>query len=113
MWHTATAYAENALVRSDGELENTLRNKPEPYPICVVILAVSRFDAWSRRALSIVRSYPALLDYEQWLAMSVKHWLKYVKDPCPKIDVNDTMGTQLTARAKHWAGAARRTLSGT
>ena len=114
MWHTATAYAEKALVRSDGEFEHTLRNKPEPYPTCVVILAVSRFDVWSRRALSIVRSYPALLDYEQWLAMYVKHWLKYVKDTCPKIDVNDIMGTQLTARAKHWAGAARRrTLSGT
>lgn len=111
IWHTATVYAEKALVRSDGELEDNLRKKPKPYPTCVVILAVSRFDVWSRRALSIVRSYPALQDYELWLAMYVKHWRKYVEDTCPKIDVNDIMRTQLNARAKHWVNTARQTLS--
>lgn len=111
VWRTATIHAEKALVRSDRELEDTLRNKPEPYPTSVVILAMSRFDVWSRRALSIVQSCSALQDYELWLAMYVKHWLRYVEDTCPKIDVNDIMRTQLNARAKHWTDTARQTLS--
>ena len=77
----------------------------------MVALAVSRFDVWSRRGLSVVRSREALRDYEQWLATYIEHWVAYVADTCPRVVVGDPLRTKLAARARYWADEAQRALA--
>jgi hypothetical protein len=111
-WHTATCAAREVLLRVDQELDEAERAgpHPDPYPVRLVALAVSRFDVWARRVQSIVRSPPALEDYELWLATYVEHWLVYVTDTCPWVDVGHELRARLSSRAQYWVAEARRTL---
>jgi hypothetical protein len=83
---------------------------PDPYPVRVVALAVSRFDVWARRTQSIVRSPAALHDFEVWLTMYVANWVAYVADTCPKIDAGQVLQEQLSGRVRHWMNDAGRAL---
>jgi hypothetical protein len=111
-WHTATCSARDVLVRIDRELDEAEEAgpHPDPYPVRLVALAVSRFDVWARRVQSIVRSPAALRDYEVWLTMYVAHWLVYVADTCPRAAVGDDLRARLSARAQYWVAEASRAL---
>ena len=114
-WHAATCQARDTLVRIDHELDEALRTRPhpDPYPVRVVALAVSRFDVWSRRGLAVVRSRAALRDYKQWLETYIEHWIAYVAETCPRVVGGDHLRTKLAARAQYWADEARRALADT
>jgi hypothetical protein len=109
-WNAATLVATDALVHIDRELDEVERagEHPDPYPVRVIGLAESRFDVWAKRLLSIVRNAAALEDFEVWLAIYVEHWLAYVSDTCPKVDVGDDLRTRLAGRAKYWVAEASR-----
>jgi hypothetical protein len=109
VWHDATRSAKDVLVRTDRDLDEAEKGgpHPDPYSTRVVALAVSRFDVWARRAQSIVRSPAALRDYEVWLTTYVANWLAYVADTCPRVDVGDDLGAQLSSRAERWIAEAR------
>lgn len=108
-WNAATLVAKDALVHIDRELDEGERagQHPDPYPVRVIGLAESRFDVWAKRLLSIVRTAEALEDYERWLTTYVEHWLAYVSDTCPKVDVGDHLQARLAARATYWVTEAR------
>jgi hypothetical protein len=111
-WRAATGAATDVLVRIDRVLDE--REKagphPDPYPVRLVALAVSRFDVWARRAQAIVRSPAALQDYEEWLTTYVANWLVYVADTCPRAEVGDDLRARLSSRAQYWAAEASRAL---
>jgi hypothetical protein len=111
-WHAATCAARDMLVRIDREMDEAEQAgpHPDPYPVRLVTLAVSRFDVWARRVQSIVRSPAALRDYEVWLATYVAHWLVYVADTCPKADAGRELGARLSSRAQYWVAEATRAL---
>jgi hypothetical protein len=111
-WHAATCSARDVLVRIDRELDEAEEAgpHPDPYPVRLVALAVSRFDVWARRVQSIVRSPAALRDYEVWLTTYVAHWLVYVADTCPRADVGDDLRARLSSRAQYWVAEASRAL---
>jgi hypothetical protein len=113
VWNSATSFAREALVRIDREISEAEEAgpHPDPYPVRVVALAVSRFDVWAKRTQSIVRSPAALRDYEQWLTSYVAHWLVYVADTCRGIEVSDDLRARLSSRAQHWVADARRAIS--
>lgn len=110
VWNAATLVAREALVHIDRELDAVERTgqHPDPYPVRVIVLAESRFDVWARRLLTIVRDAAALQDYEVWLATYIEHWLAYVSDTCPNVNVGDDLGARLEARAAYWVGEAGR-----
>ena len=114
-WHAATCSARDVLVRIDRELDEAEEAgpHPDPYPVRLVALAVSRFDVWARRVQSIVRSPAALRDYEVWLTTYVAHWLVYVADTCPRAEVGDDLRARLSSRAQYWVAEASRALQGT
>ena len=107
-WDTATRSARDALVRIDRALDEAEEAgpHPDPHPVRVVALAVSRFDVWAKRTQSIVRSPAALHDYGVWLTSYIAHWLVYVADTCPGIDASDMLQAQLSLRARHWLAEA-------
>jgi hypothetical protein len=100
------------LVRVDRELDERERAgpHPDPYPVRLVALAVSRFDVWAERLKSVVHGPGALQDYEVWLATYVAHWLAYVTDTCPWVEVEDELRTRLSSRAQHWVAEASRAM---
>jgi hypothetical protein len=108
VWDIATCSAKDDLVRIDRELDETEEPgpHPDPYPVRLIALAVSRFDVWAGRAQSIVGSPAALRDYEAWLTSYVAHWLTYVADTCPRADVGDELRMRLSSRARHWVAEA-------
>jgi hypothetical protein len=112
VWQAATGSAKDVLVRIDRELDQAEHGgpHPDPYPVRLITLAVSRFDVWARRGQSIVRSPAALQDYEVWLTTYVGHWLVYVADTCPRVDVGDDLRAQLSSRAQYWVTEASRAL---
>lgn len=114
VWQDATCAAREALVRIDRELDEAEQAgpHPDPYPVRLVALAVSRFDVWARRVQAVVRSPAALRDYEVWLTTYVVHWLAYVADTCPRADVGDNLRARLSARARYWVAEASRALQG-
>src|SRR4029077_14637201 len=107
-WHTATCVARDVLTRIDRELDEAEQAgpHPDPYPVRLVALAVSRFDVWAKRVQSIVRSHAALRDYEAWLTTYAAHWLIYVADTCPKADVDGDLRARLSSRAQYWLAEA-------
>ena len=111
-WHAATGSATDALVRIDRELDEAeaAGSHPDPYPVRLVALAVSRFDVWARRTRTIVRSPAALRDYEAWLTTYVANWLVYVADTCPRVEVGDDLRARLSSRARYWVAEATRAL---
>jgi len=111
-WHRATCSARDVLAQIDRELNAAEQAgpHPDPYPVRVVALAVSRFDVWARRTQSVVRSPAALRDYELWLTSYVAHWLVYVADTCPGTEVGDELHARLSLRARHWVADASRAL---
>jgi hypothetical protein len=111
-WHAATSSAKDVLVRIDRALDEavTAGPHPDPYPVRLIALAVSRFDVWARRLQSIVQSPAALRDYEVWLTSYVAHWLIYVADTCPRVDVGDDLRARLALRAHGWVAEASRAL---
>jgi hypothetical protein len=111
-WHAATCFARDVLVRIDRELDEAEKvgPHPDPYPVRLVALAVSRFDVWARRVQSIVRSPAALRDYEVWLTTYVAHWLVYVADTCPRAELGDDLRARLSSRAQYWVAEASRAL---
>ena len=112
VWHRATCSARDVLAEIDRELDEAERAgpHPDPYPVRVVALAVSRFDVWARRTQSIVRSPAALRDYEVWLTSYVAHWLVYVADTCPRTAIADDLHARLSLRVRHWVADASRAL---
>ena len=110
VWQTATCRAKEALVRIDREIEARESDgaHPDPYAVRLVSLAVARFDVWAKRGLSVVESDATLQDYERWLATYTEHWLDYVKETCPKVDVDDDLQARLKARAAFWRDETRR-----
>ena len=112
-WYAATCFAKDVLVRMDRELDEAEKAgpHPDPYPVRLVALAVSRFDVWARRLQSIVRSPAALMDYEMWLTTYVAHWLVYVADTCPKVAVGDDLRARLSSRAQYWVAEASHALN--
>jgi hypothetical protein len=111
-WHAATCAARDALIRIDRELDEAeaVGPHPDPYAVRLVALAVLRFDVWARRVQSIVRSPAALQDYEGWLTTYVAHWLVYVADTCPRVEVGDDLRARLSSRAQYWVVEASRAL---
>jgi hypothetical protein len=111
-WHAATCAARDALVRIDRQLDDIERAgpHPDPYPVRLVALAGARFDVWAQRLQSVVRSPGALQDYEVWLATYVVHWLAYVADTCPWVDIEDELRTRLSSRAQYWVADAIRAM---
>jgi hypothetical protein len=111
-WHAATCVARDVLVRIDRELDEAEEagSHPDPYPVRLVALAVSRFDVWAGRVQSIVRSPAALRDYEVWLTTYVANWLVYVADTCPRLEVGDNLRARLSSRAQYWVAEASRAL---
>jgi hypothetical protein len=112
VWDAATCSARDVLVCIDRELDDAEKTgpHPDPYPVRLIALAVSRFDVWARRVWSIVRSPAALRDYEVWLTTYVAHWLVYVADTCPRADVGDDLRARLSSRAQYWVAEASRAL---
>lgn len=110
IWNAATLVARGALVQIDRDLDEFERAgpHPDPYPVRVVRLAEARFDVWAKRLLAVVCDAAALKDYEEWLTRYVGHWLVYVSDTCPRIDVGAELRTRLAARADHWVEEASR-----
>jgi len=111
-WHAATCVALDVLVRIDRELDEAeaAGPHPDPYPVRLVGLAVSRFDVWAGRVQPIVGSPAALRDYEVWLTTYVAHWLAYVAETCPRVEVGDDLRARLSSRAQYWAAEASRAL---
>lgn len=111
-WDLATCSAREVLAQIDRELSEAEKAgpHPDPYPVRVVALAVSRFDVWAKRTQSIVRSPAALRHYEVWLTSYVAHWLVYVAATCPGIEVGDDLHARLSSRARHWVADASRVL---
>ena len=107
-WDTATAGARDALGRFDARLEVTAQVTldPEIYRAQLLDLAVTRFDVWAERGLSVVGSDAALRDYERWLTDYVANWLRYVAETCPRVEVGDELQTRLDNRAEHWSRRA-------
>jgi hypothetical protein len=111
-WHAATGSARRSLVRIDRDLDEgeKMGPSPEPYPVRLVALAVSRFDVWAQRGQSVVHGPAALQDYEAWLATYVANWLAYAAETCPRVEVGDDLRTRLASRAQHWLAKARSAL---
>lgn len=110
VWQAATCSAREVLVGIDRDLDaaEEAGPHPDPYPVRLVALAVSRFDVWARRGQTIVRSPDALRDYEVWLTTYVAHWLAYVADTCPRAEVGDDLRVRLSSRAQFWVAEASR-----
>ncbi len=113
VWHGATGHAKDTLVRLDAGLEGGQADHPQPYRVRLVALAVARFDVWARRTWAIVVNPRAVQDYERWLDDYRRHWLDYVAETCPWVDVADDLSAQLTARSRFWIDGARRALGRT
>ena len=108
VWEEASARARTTLTQFDAELETDSDDtQAEAYPVRLVGLAIARFDTWARRGLAVVMSAGDLEDYEAWLADYQRHWLAYVADTCPHVDVYRELRRRLAERVESWIASAR------
>ena len=108
VWEEATARAHKTLTQFDAELETDSHDtQAEAYPVRLVGLAVARFDTWARRGLAVVMSTEGIDDYETWLTNYERHWLEYVAETCPHVDVDKELRHRLAERVESWLASAR------
>ena len=103
-WEIATRHAIATLDTYDSQLA-----PPDMGPFALslyqerlVALAVTRFDTWAQRGLSVVRNQSMLRDYEDWLTTYAANWLVYVVDTCPHVNVTRVLRERLAAHVKQW-----------
>lgn len=112
IWARATCLAKTTLIQIDEQFNtNPAQHLLDEYPAQVVVLARLRFDVWSERTLSVVMTETAVEDYRHWLNNYKDHWLHYVAETCPNINVRHDMRAHLTTQSKFWVNKAKQQLA--